>query len=203
MTTPWSIIPLQSCERLLMRVRELGALTSGDFALSSGGSTGYYFDGRLLSLDAVSAAIIGEAVSLVAGHLVASVIGGPAEGAIPIVGLTLGMQHDRHETLRHGFYIRKGEKDHGLQKLVEGHLQANDAVIVVDDTCSTGGSLLRVTDIVKTVGASVVVVFCLLDRDQGGKEAILEHGYPFVSMLKANEEGIIQVSGRIYYPESR
>jgi orotate phosphoribosyltransferase len=85
------------------------------------------------------------------------------------------------------FTVRKALKAHGTGKLVEGPLEAGDRVAIVEDVITTGGSALRAADAARAVGAVVAGVLALVDREEGGREAIEASGLPVISLTRASE----------------
>ena len=88
-----------------------------------------------------------------------------------------------------GFIVRKETKGHGTGKLIEGPLTPGSRVAIVDDTCSTGGSLFQAIAAAEDVGCQVVKVLSILDRREGGSEKLRARGYDFSSLLVATPEG--------------
>lgn len=183
---------ISQASRLLERARELEALQYGDFRLSSGASSGFYFDGRLLSMDP-------ESVSIVAGLFLDAlcregvhVFGGPAVGAVPMVGALALLSHQREVLLR-GFFVRSEPKSHGMGKLVEGDVRSGDAYAIYDDTISTGGSLLEAVSALDEIGAEARVGMCILDRRQGGSATLEGRGVPVLSVLRKTDEDRVVV----------
>lgn len=76
------------------------------------------------------------------------------------------------------FTVRKEAKDHGRGKRIEGNFSAGDEVIVVDDVITTGGSTIKAIDAIEAEGGKVVAALVLVDREEGGKEAIESRGVP-------------------------
>jgi len=89
------------------------------------------------------------------------------------------------------YYFAREAKGHGAKRLIEGTLTAGARVAVIDDTCSTGGSLVHAIDAMEAAGCEVVVVACILDRQTGGSDAIRERGHEFVALLQADADGNI------------
>ncbi len=171
-----------------------GALMFGDFALASGGRSTYYFDGRLLTLSAEGADLVGRALLPLVRGSGAVAVGGPTLGADPMAtAVSMLSLRDGDQPLP-AFIVRKGEKDHGTAKLIEGPLPEGAAVAVLDDACSTGGSLIHAVNAVEAAGCRVTLVACILDRHQGGGDYFLERGYRFASLLEADTQGHIRVS---------
>ena len=91
-----------------------------------------------------------------------------------------------------GFIVRKEAKGHGTAQLIEGPLPAGAKVAVVDDTCTTGGSLFHAIGAVEAAGGAVSLVVAVLDRNEGGSQALRERGYPFAALLVAGDDGVIR-----------
>lgn len=180
-------------ERLLELAVESGALKFGDYTLTSGKKSSYYFDGRLLSLDPEGAHLISQAALPVLRKAGATAVGGPTLGADPIVAaiaLASYLAGDRIPA----FIVRKEAKSHGTGQAIEGALAPGSRVAIVDDTCTTGGSLFQAIEAAEAAGCTVVAVVAVLDRHEGGGDAIKEKGYDFVSLLEATPQGTITVT---------
>ncbi|MBI2964985.1 MAG: orotate phosphoribosyltransferase [Chloroflexi bacterium] len=177
-------------ERILELAKKLGALTFGEFTLSSGQKSSYYFDGRLLSLDPEGLQEIAEALLPMVRKAGATAIGGPTLGADPIVGGIVLLSAQRGVGLT-GFLVRSATKQHGTGKLIEGPLKPGTPVAVVDDTVSTGGNLLKAIEAAEAHGCNIVKVLAILDRHQGGSVELKRRGYDFEALLEANPDGQI------------
>ena len=178
-------------DRLLELALERGAIRYGDFTLSSGRQSSYYFDGRLLSLDPEGAHLIGEMLLPLMAAAGVAAIGGPTLGADPIVAAVAAASW-RLGTPLPGFIVRKEAKGHGMAQLIEGPLSAGARVAIVDDTCTTGGSLFHAIAAAEAAGCEVAVVMAILDRNEGGSQAIRERGYPFTALLVGGDDGVIR-----------
>lgn len=178
-------------DRLLALALERGAIRYGDFTLSSGRQSSYYFDGRLLSLDPEGAHLLGEALLPLLLDAGVAAIGGPTLGADPIVAAVASASW-RHNAPIPGFIVRKEAKGHGMAQLIEGPLPASASVAIVDDTCTTGGSLFHAIAAAEAAGCKVALVAAVLDRNEGGSQAIQERGYPFAALLTAWDDGVIR-----------
>ena len=179
-------------ERLLELAVERGALQYGVFTLSSGQKSGYYFDGRLLSLDPEGAYLIGKAFLSIIQEAGAEAVGGPTLGADPIVAAVAVASHLEGTPIP-AFIVRAQAKSHGTGQLVEGPLTPGSHVAIVDDTCSTGASLFHAIGAAEALGCSVAKVLAILDRHQGGSDEVARRGYDFVSLLVATPEGEVRV----------
>ena len=190
---------LRSLEELAKEVLdtslELGALQDGEFTLSSGQTSSFYFDGRLLTLSPRGALLVAEALLPLVRESGAEAIGGPTLGADPMVtAVAMLSQQDGGRPIP-AFIVRKESKEHGTGKLIEGPLPPKAKVAIVDDACSTGGSLVRAIEAAEDAGCTVVLVATILDRHQGGSEKLREDGYAFCALLEADAEGTIRVAG--------
>ena len=187
---PPPISPL--AEGLLSLSLARGALKYGQFTLSSGKTSSYYFDGRLLSLDPEGARLIGQALLPLIRQAGSQAVGGPTLAADPIVtAVALASQEDGNGIA--AFIVRKETKEHGMGQLIEGPLVAGSRVAIVDDTCTTGGSLIHAIGAAEALGCSVVKVIVLLDRREGGGDELRRRGYDFTALMAATPEGKIEV----------
>jgi orotate phosphoribosyltransferase len=119
---------------------------------------------------------------------------------------TLGMDSELGDegpeplpTLIHGFLVRKAEKAHGTGRRIEGFLSPGAQVVIVDDVCTTGGSTITAIEATREAGMHVAGVFCLVDREQGGRaniEAAIP-GVPFISLFTATEVRAAHVAQQI------
>lgn len=162
------------------------AIREGEFVLASGNRSTWYFDGRLVSfrgdcVDVVGAAVR-EAVDA-AGFSVFDAVGGLELGAVPVAVAVARVTGTR------GFAVRKAAKDHGTGGVIAGPLEPGDRALVVEDTATTGASLLRALDAVLAHGVVVVGAALLLDRG-GELGAVLEaRGIPYAPVLTAPDLG--------------
>ena len=183
---------LNKAERLLERALELNALRYGNFTLSSGQSSKFYFDGRLLSMDPESAHIISDLFINVLMQRNIHVFGGPAVGAVPMVG-TLALKAYQKNFKFKGFFARSEQKKHGMGKLIEGNISPGDTAAIYDDTISTGGSLLEAIDAVQKLPTNIQLALCILDRKQGGSTELTRRGIPLFNILIKTEHDTVEV----------
>ena len=187
----------QDAVRLLELALERGALKYGEFTLSSGQKSHYYFDGRLLSLDPEGAHLIGRLLFAILKSAGVESIGGPTVGADPIVASVALFSHLEGSPIS-AFIVRLERKAHGTGQAVEGPLHPASQVAIVDDVCTTGGSLIRAIKAAEELNCSVVKVVVLLDRHQGGSEDLRTLGYDFIAILEATPEGQVRVVDQAY-----
>ncbi|NQW21013.1 MAG: orotate phosphoribosyltransferase [Chloroflexi bacterium] len=179
--------------RLYDRAMELDSLRFGDFTLSSGQKSNYYFDGRMLSTDPEGADLISKAFSIAIDGSGAEAFGGPTVAAVPIVG-SLALRSRLEGKNWTGFFVRPEQKEHGAGKQIEGNLQPGMKVAAFDDTVSTGGALLAAIDAVEAFGCQVVLVMAILDRHQGGGDELERRGVPFFKLWESTPEGKITIT---------
>ena len=184
---------MTDAEKLLQLAIKRGALKYGEFALSSGQKSRYYFDGRLLSLDPEGAYLIGQALLPILKEAGVQAIGGPTLGADPIVAAVALSSHLDGDSIS-AFIVRKEAKAHGTTQQVEGPLRPGSRVAIVDDVCTTGTSLFVAIEAAVAMGCTVAKVIVILDRMQGGSQELKRRGYDFLSLLEATPEGEVMVS---------
>lgn len=148
----------------------------GDFTLASGKKSDFYFDGRIVTLSAQGARLVGEAVLALVEGKGAEAVGGMAVGADPMTGATLAVAGERGLDLA-GFIVRKEKKTHGTAKQVEGPIAKGARAVLLEDVVTTGGSTLRAAEALRAeTGAEILGVVCLLDREEGGRGALAAAG---------------------------
>lgn len=179
-------------ERLLERATELDAVKYGEFKLTWGGTSSFYFDGRLLSTDPEGVHIISTVMLEVVERRGVTAFGGPAVGAVPVIGGMMLAAHGADMPL-HGFYVRSERKAHGTGKRVEGHLGAGDTAALYDDTISTGGSVVDSMAAIDEVGATTALIACILRRNEPGQERLAETGVAIFNLFRVSDEQRIVV----------
>ena len=163
----------------------------GSFKLSSGGTSDYYIDCRLTTLDAAGAVATGEAVleEIRTRGWQANGIGGLTMGADPIVVATAVLSAQQGEPIN-GFLVRKAEKMHGTAQRIEGFRDKNARVVIVDDVCTTGASTIQAIEAAREFGFEIAGVLCLVDRQEAGGRVNVERASTpaeFVALFTANE----------------
>lgn len=171
------------------RLRELlrqHSLMFGEFTLASGKKSNFYFDSKKTTLRPEGAYRIASEMLHMIGEngIEADAIGGLTLGADPIVCPVAALSYGTAAPLR-AFIVRKEAKGHGTTRRIEGDLEPNSKVVVVDDVVTTGGSTLKAIEAAEQAGHQVVAVFCIVDREQGGAAA-LSH-WPFYPVFKRSE----------------
>lgn len=157
----------ETVDRLLELALERGAIKYGDFTLTSGKKSSYYFDGRLLSLDPEGSHLIAQALIPLLQQAGAKAVGGTTLGADPMVAAVALASHLGGGPIP-AFIVRKESKGHGTKQNIEGPLIPGSDVAIVDDVCTTGGSLFHAIKAAEEAGCKVVKVVSILDRNEGG-----------------------------------
>jgi len=176
-------------QRLIELLREK-SLRIGNFTLVSGQRSNYYFDAKPSTLDPEGAYLCSKLIlEEIKRHRVeADAIGGLALGAAPIVSAVAAVSFAERERYRplSAFIARKDVKAHGTQRRIEGFSgPPGTPVVVVDDVCTTGGSTLAAVQCAEEAGYQVLAIFCIVDREQGGKDLLA--AYPFFALIRASE----------------
>jgi len=164
------------------------SLRIGDFTLTSGKKSSYYLDCRTTTLDPQGALLIARLIldRIRTYKIQADAIGGLTLGADPIATAVAVVSALEGRPLP-AFIVRKETKAHGTQKAIEGWDGKRGArVIVVDDVCTTGDSILKAAERAEEAGYEVAAAFCVVDREEGGTEIIAKR-YPFYTLFTAKE----------------
>ena len=163
------------------------AVVHGKVILSSGREADYYVDLRRVTLDAVAAPLIGRVMLDVTKDIEFDAVGGLTLGADPVAGAMLHAAAAQGRKLD-AFIVRKSEKQHGLQRRVEGPDVAGRKVLAVEDTSTTGGSVLTAVEALRAAGADVVAVAVVVER--GAAPTIAEAGLPYFAAYSLEDLGL-------------
>ena len=164
-------------EELIEQVTSL-AVVRGKVTLASGKEADYYVDLRRVTLDGAAAPLVGEVMADLVADWDFEAVGGLTLGADPVAVAML--HHAAHAGGRlDAFVVRKESKAHGLQRRIEGTEVAGRRCLVVEDTSTTGGSVMMAVDAVREAGGEVIGVAVIVDRSTGAKEKIEAQGVPY------------------------
>ncbi|MDT4940283.1 MAG: orotate phosphoribosyltransferase [Pseudonocardiales bacterium] len=147
---------------LLQLIKDI-AVVHGKVVLSSGREADYYIDLRRITLHHAAAPLVGRVLLELTADWDFDAVGGLTLGADPVA---TAMLHASAAELD-AFVVRKSEKQHGLQRRIEGPDVAGRRVLAVEDTSTTGGSVLTAVDALRAAGADVVGVAVIVDRGAG------------------------------------
>jgi orotate phosphoribosyltransferase len=160
------------------------AVVRGRVTLSSGQEADYYIDLRRITLDGEAAPLVGRVMRDVTSEVPYDAVGGLTLGADPVATAMLhaaAMSGDRLDA----FVVRKTGKAHGLQRRIEGPDVAGRRVLAVEDTSTTGASVLTAVEALVEAGAEVAAVAVIVDR--GARSAVEAAGYPYIAAYEASE----------------
>ena len=180
-------------DELLSLIKSL-AVVPGRVVLSSGQEADYYVDLRRVTLHHRAAPLVGHVMldmleEAGLGTAEIDAVGGLTLGADPVAGALLHAAAFRGQDLD-AFVVRKEGKAHGLQRRIEGPDVAGRRVVAVEDTSTTGGSVMTAVDALREAGADVVAVAVIVDRDTGARERIEAQGLPYLSVFGLDELGL-------------
>ena len=180
-------------EQLRDLITEL-AVVRGRVTLSSGKEADYYVDLRRITLHHRAAPLVGhvlldllEEVGL--GTAEVDAVGGLTLGADPVATALLHAAASRGQDLD-AFVVRKEAKAHGLQRRIEGTEVAGRRCLVVEDTSTTGGSVMTAVEAVREAGGEVIGVAVIVDRSTGAKELIEAQGVPYLYAIGLADLGL-------------
>ena len=163
------------------------AVVHGKVTLSSGKEADYYVDLRRVTLDAVAAPLVGEVMLELTKGWNFDAVGGLTLGADPVA---TAMMHGAASQGRKldSFVVRKAEKAHGLQRRIEGPDVKGRRVLAVEDTSTTGGSVMTAVEALKEAGAIVVGVAVIVER--GAAPLIAENGLEYLAAYQLSDLGL-------------
>jgi orotate phosphoribosyltransferase len=181
---------LGELKKKLLALLEKEALRKGKFILSSGKTSNYYLDARVITLTPEGAYLVGTIIlELIKGRQV-DAIGGPSLGADPIVGSVAALSHIQRIPIK-TFIVRKAAKEHGTGRQVEGPtLEKGAKVILVDDVATTGKALIEAKEALDRIGVVADTAFVIVDRLEGAKENLAQAGLNLESILNIQDFGL-------------
>jgi len=151
--------------------------------LSSGKESDYYFDARRVTLSPAGAYLCAEIILEMVGPDKIDTIGGPTLGADPIVGAIAALSYQTPKPVN-TFIIRKAPKPYGKQQQIEGPLlNPNSRIILFDDVATTGKAFLQSMDVLKAMGLAPVYAVCIIDRQEGAREALAKVNCRLISIF--------------------
>jgi orotate phosphoribosyltransferase len=162
-------------ELLLEQIRKK-AVVRGRVTLSSGAEADYYVDLRRITLDGTAAPLVGSVLLDLTADLQFDAVGGLTLGADPVAAAMMHAAAARGQRLD-AFVVRKSEKQHGLQRRIEGPDITGRRVLAVEDTSTTGGSVLTAVEALKDAGAEIAAVVVIVDR--GARDAVVNAGFEY------------------------
>ena len=175
-------------KRELARLLLEKSYREGEFVLSSGRKSDYYFDCRVTSLSAEGSWLIGLLFNELLKNQDIQGVGGMTMGADPLVTAVTALSRNTARKLD-GLLVRKEAKGHGTGQFVEGlaNFQPGDRVAVLEDVVTTGGSVLRACERISEAGLKIASVCAILDREEGGRAALAAAGHELLTLYTRRE----------------
>ena len=156
-----------------------------EMRLASGRTSDIYFDMKMAMFDPETINLIADSIlgEVKAKH--AAQVGGLEIGAVPIVSAVVCRSFPSHPV--RGFFVRKTVKEHGTQKRIEGCFEAGAATILLDDVTTTGGSVLKAVEAVRSEGCPVEYVVTVVDREEGARDALAEARVELIALYTKSD----------------
>jgi orotate phosphoribosyltransferase len=178
----------QDRAELISAINKL-AVVHEKVTLASGKEADYYVDMRRVTLDGAAAPLVGRVMRELTKDLSFEAVGGLTLGADPVATSMLHAAAADGSRLD-SFVVRKSQKTHGMQRLIEGTPVEGRRVLAVEDTSTTGGSVLTAVQALREAGAEVVAVAVIVDRDTGAAEKVAAEGLEYRYAISAADLGL-------------
>lgn len=171
--------------RLRQIIEEKSLITGRTFTLASGRTSSFFVNLKQTMLDPEGANLLADLILDVMEEQGIRNIGGLEMGAVPLVSAACTKSFERYPV--NAFFVRKGAKDHGAAQLIDGHLEEGSEVLIIDDVVTTGGSAIQAAEAVKARGCQVSKILAIVDRQEGGRENLADHGFELISLLERRD----------------
>ncbi len=175
-------MPDMDRDQLAKQIAETAVLR-GSFTLRSGRTSSYYIDKYLFLTDP---GILAELGAMIAARLPEGTdrLAGAELGGIPLVtaaSMAAGLP---------AVYVRNARKEYGTAKQLEGRVEPDDKVVIVEDVATTGGQVIEAAAVISAQGADIVAIIATVDRQEGARESIEAAGYRFDALFTTSDLGI-------------
>jgi orotate phosphoribosyltransferase len=181
---------LAALKQRLLSLLDKEALKRGNFVLSSGRTSNYYLDGRVITLSPEGAYLVASIILDFIKDKNIDAIGGPTLGADPIVGALAALSHINAVPLK-TFIVRKSVKTHGASRQIEGPaLKKGSRVVLVDDVATTGKALIEAKQALEREGIVVKEAIVIVDRQEGARENLDKAGLELKSIFTIADFGL-------------
>ena len=171
----------------IIRARSFGR---GEITLASGRKSDFYFNLKPTMCDPEGAALLAELTFEALKDEKFDYVGGLEMGAVPLAGALAQLSWLKSRPIA-AFFVRKKAKEHGAQLAVEGLAKGETLqgkrVVIVEDVTTTGGSAIKALDAVREAGGEVVLVYTMVDREEGATETFARAGVTFRALYRASE----------------
>jgi orotate phosphoribosyltransferase len=178
----------EDSDALVEQIKAL-AIVRGTVTLSSGRTSDYYIDLRRVTLDGAAAPLVGRVMRSLVADWDFEAVGGLTLGADPVATAMLHAAAAAGDRLD-AFVVRKQGKAHGLQRRIEGAAVTGRRVLAVEDTSTTGASVLTAVEALREAEAEVIGVAVIVDRNTGAREAVEAVGLPYRAAISAHDLGL-------------
>jgi orotate phosphoribosyltransferase len=160
----------------------------GEFRLASGRASSLYIDARLTTMSPEGLTIIGPLAlkALEDAQWDVQSVGGLTLGADPIAYAVAYASAGSQRPVR-AFTVRKEPKAHGMGRVIEGPFRAGDRTAVIEDVITSGASAAKAARAVSEAGGDVVGILALVDREEGGREALERSGFEVIALTRVSE----------------
>jgi orotate phosphoribosyltransferase len=165
-------------QALIDRLQETDAVRYGEFELASGGTSSYYVDKYAFETDPQTLQAIAEAFAELVDD---QTLGGVALGAVPLVAVTSTVAGNP------SVIVRKESKSHGTGNMIEGAFEPGEEIVVIEDVATTGNSAIDAVEALREAGATVERVLVVVDREEGARDNLADHGITLDALLTASE----------------
>ena len=190
----------ETTNNLLARIAATGAIRTGDFTLTSGQRTHWYFDSRKLSMDPQAAHIIATQTLALLRKTGITHLGAVAHGAVPIMAQAVLLSQQGNRTPLSGFIIPQAPKDHGPTDPIQGlPPPPGTHTAIIEDVVTTGNSLITAAATAqRETGAKVALTISLLARDPKAADTVRKAGFPHISIL--TNDDVLQLLSQRHPP---
>jgi orotate phosphoribosyltransferase len=179
-----------ACRARLAEIIRCRSFGRGEITLASGRKSDFYFNLKPTMLDPEGAALLAELTFDALKDDKLDYVGGLEMGAVPLAGAIAQLSWLKSHPIA-AFFVRKKPKEHGARLAVEGLAKGETLrgkrVVILEDVTTTGGSAIKALDAVRDAGGEVVLVYTMIDREEGATENFAQAGVPFRALYKASE----------------
>lgn len=175
-------------ERLRQLIETLSLKVGEEFTLSSGRKSNVFFNLKQTMLHPEGAKLLAEAILKILEERQVHNVGGLEMGAVPMVAALCLKSFGRFEL--NTFFVRKQVKDHGARQGLDGHIEDGAEAIILDDVVTTGGSVMQAVEAARARGCKVGTVVAIVDREEGGREALAKEGLELISLYTRRDFNI-------------
>ncbi|MDB5633658.1 MAG: orotate phosphoribosyltransferase [Tardiphaga sp.] len=162
----------------------------GEITLASGRKSNFYFNLKPTMCDPEGAALLAELTFDALREDKLDYVGGLEMGAVPLAGAIAQLSWLKNHPIA-AFFVRKKPKEHGarlgVEGLAKGETLQGKRIVIIEDVTTTGGSAIKALEAVREAGGDVVLVYTMVDREEGATENFAKAGVPFRALYKAAE----------------